>query len=106
MAGLVNNIGFQCFQHGVQFFFCVNIQINRLGQIQTEDAHNGSKSTSNFVMSFTKDFTFSMEFKHIFTVFMVNTSLDYELTLILIRRGVKVNEKRKIFYMIWQEAEK
>ena len=78
---LLNDIGSQGLQNLIDTSLCVNIQIDGLGQIQAENTpitylpDTRSKSTSNLVRSFTKDFTLSMEFKEIRTVFMYKTSL-------------------------------
>ena len=80
----------------------MDIQINRLGKIQAEDSHDGFgidyKSTSNFVRSFTKDFTLSIEFKEMRTVFMLQypplfAALNCRVDSIVQRYGGKVKRQ-------------
>ena len=60
-ANGLNHVGLKNFQNLICIVFSMDVQVNRLGKIKAED----------FVISFTKDFTLSMEFNEILTVFIL-----------------------------------
>ena len=84
----------------------MDVQLIGLGQIQAEDPiidfasitylpDTKSKSQSNFEISFTKDFTLSIEFKQICTDFIGHTLLGFfSCSINILRaRGIKVKEQ-------------
>ena len=84
----------------------MDVQFDRLGQIQlkipiidfasiTYLPDTKSKSQSNFEISFTKDFTLSIEFKQICTDFIGHTLLGFfSCSINILRaRGIKVKEQ-------------
>ena len=82
----VDDVWRKCRKNAVYVIFCMDVQIDRLGQIRlkipiidfasmTYLPETRSKSTSNLAKSFTKDLTLSMEFNEILTVFIGSPSL-------------------------------
>ena len=65
----VDDVWRKCRKNAVYVIFCMDVQIDRLGQIQAEDTHN------RFCVDDISDLTLSMEFNEILTVFIGSPSL-------------------------------